>query len=381
VAARSADFAAATAEALRAAPARAQAWLDLAAKLAPGSAAGWRARMLMGSDQGRADAALDAGGRLLAWAPDWDAGQDALLRCLDRLPAESLDDPRPSILVRTLLRSDRAWPAEAWDSFARVLGTQDLARLVAGLDSKRARVAALPWLRDHADLDAWQAVRRNLPPDRPLDPIQWRIADDDHDPRRFALAIAADRNGRHDQAERCLRAGVGLPPPLAEALAGDGETGAIQVQLAAALTGETPANLRPALDRLLHQPWARAWWKLLHEREEAALGHWSALDAQSEPPLLAQAAAAAARAGDAAAAARLATLLSPLRETAQWTDAGRGVRWSWMLCGEDSPQAAVCRGWTAIYCDGRWLGWKRGLVDLGALDGAGVHRIVLADPP
>lgn len=375
------EFAAATAEALIDAPEQARAWLARAAHLAPGSAAAWRTRTLLETRHGRMDAALDASGRLLAWAPDWDAGQDAVLKCLSGLPDDAVSGQRPAALVRTLLASDRIWPATAWDLFARVLGDSDLANTITGLAHDRVRTSALPWLRQHGDLATWQSVRRGLTPSQPLDPIQWGIVSDDHDPRSFSLAIRSDRDGRREQAERCLRAGFGLPSALADALARDDAQGALLAQVARALDGKTMPTLNSDLDRSLHLPWARAWWKLLHEREELEQGRWTTLDAQSEPPLLAQGAAIATRAGDTAAAARLRTLLAPLSEPATWTDAGWGVRWCWISGETGNVQATVCRGWTAVYVDGRWLGWKRGLLDLVTLVGPGVHRVVLADPP
>ena len=380
VTARTPEFAAATAEALLQSPEPARAWADLAARLAPGSAAAWRVRTLLETHSGRFDAALDACGRLLTWAPDWDAGQDAVLRCLEQVPADPVRDQRPMTLVRTLLASDRTWPMTAWSTFARVIGDTALASIIKEFRQERVRAAALPWLRHHADLATWQAVRNSTAPRHPLDPIQWRIVSDDRDPRKFTLNIKPDRDGRREQAERCLRAGLGLPPLLDAALAGDGDSGAIHRRLAQALTGDTPTMLRTDLDRLLHVPWARSWWKLLHEREEAALGHWAALDDQSDPPLLAKAADAAAQRGDAAVAVRLSGFLSPQRQPT-WVDAGWGVRWCWLLSDATVSEPVTCSGWTGVFIDGRWHGWQRGALDVVSLAGPGLHRIVLADPP
>ncbi len=374
------EFAAATAEALFNYPERAKAWLAQAARLAPGSAAAWRIRALLETRLERTDAALDACSRLLTWAPDWDPGQDAVLFCLERLPVNIARGERPVTLARTLLTSDRILPTATWDILARVLGDADLARNIKELKPERVRAAALPWLRQHADLATWQAVRRSVAPIYPLDPIQWRIVSDDHDPRAFALAIAPDRNGRHEQAERCLRSGLGLPPPLDTAHVADGDSGSIHHQLALALKGETPATLRHDLDRVLHLSWVGPWWKLLHEREEAALGRWSTLNERSDPSLLAQAADTASHRGDSAIAIRLNGLLSPLCQPS-WVDAGWGVRWSWLMSDAATAQTITCPGWTGVFVDDRWLGWERGVLDIAKLTGPGLHRIVLTDPP
>lgn len=379
VTARTPEFAAATAEHLREHPEQARRWSDLAAHLAPGSAAAWRVRTLVDIHAGRIDAALDASARVLTWAPDWDAGQDTVLSCLERLPADSAPSQRPAMLVRTLLASDRVWPTTAWNTFARILGDATLADIITKTGPERVRVAALPWLREHADLVTWRAVRSSVTPRQPLDPIQWRIVNDDHDVRSFTLTIKPDRDGRREQAERCLRAGLGLPPALDAALAGDGDSGSIHRRLAQALAGDTPATLRSDLDRLLHLSWVRPWWKLLHDQEGIAARQWTALDEQSHPPLLMDGAALAASTGDAAAAARLRTLLSTYRQPA-WTDAGWGVRWCWLL-NDGDPPAIICPGWTGLFVDGRWLGWQRGRLDVSRLAGPGLHRLVLTDPP
>lgn len=380
VAARTSEFASAMAETLRTAPEQARPWLDRAAELAPGSAAAWRVRTLLESDAHHPDAALAAASRMLAWAPDRDSHQDTALFCLEHLPTGLARDPRASALTRTLLSGDRTWPLPAWETFARILGADGLAAIITTHPHEPVRAAALPWLRQHGELTTWQTVRSSVKPRLPLDPIQWCLAIDDRDPRSFSIAIARDRDGRRAQADRCLRAGLTLPPALDAALADDGESGAIQRQLAQSLDQPGQLSLRGRLDRLLHMPWARPWWTLLHEREEAALGHWSALNVQSEPPLLAQGADAATRNGDAAMAARLSAMLFTYHQPS-WVDAGYGVRWSWLLSDPSASATIDCPGWTGILIDGRWRGWLRGTLDVAGLAGPGIHRIVLADPP
>ncbi len=373
------EFAAAMAEKLRDQPEQARRWCDLAARLAPGSATAWRVRTLADVHAGRFATALDASGRLLTWAPDWDAGQDAVLACLERLPDDAARDQRAMTLARTLLTADRVWSPTAWATFARVLGDAALADMITHIKPERVRAAALPWLHQHADLVTWQAVRRSVKLRQPLDPIQWRIVSDDRDSRSFSVHIRPDRDGRREQAERCLRAGLGLPPALDAALADDGDSGTIHRRLAQALGGDPPTTLRTDLDRLLHLPWARPWWKLLHEQESLAHGQWTSLDEQSHPPLLVQGAALATRHGDTAAAARLRVMLSAYRHPS-WIDAGWGVRWCWLL-NDGDPPAITCSGWTGVFVDGKWLGWHRGQLDVDRVVGSGLHRVVLADPP
>jgi O-antigen ligase len=379
VAACTPEFAAAMAEKLREHPEEARRWCDLAARLAPGSAAAWRVRTLADVHAGQTATALDASERLLVWAPDWDAGQDAVLGCLEHLPDDLAHGQRAMTLARTLLAADRVWSHTAWATFARVLGDAPLADIITHIKPERVRAAALPWLRQHADLVAWQTVRLSVKLRQPLDPIQWRIVSDDRDPRSFSVHIRPDRDGRREQAERCLRAGLGLPPALDEALADDGDSGTIHRQLAQALGGAAPAALRSDLDRLLHLPWARPWWKLLHEQESLARGQWTSLDEQSHPPLLEQGAALATGHGDTAAAARLRVMLSAYRHPS-WFDAGWGVRWCWLL-NDGDPPALTCSRWTGVFVDGKWLGWYRGQLDVGRLTGSGLHHVVLADPP
>lgn len=379
VAACTPEFAAAMAEKLRDQPEQARRWCDLAARLAPGSATAWRVRILDDVHAGRTDAALDASGRLLIWAPDWDAGQDAVLACLERLPDETARDPRAIALVRTLLGADRVWSPTAWTTFARVIGDSALAEIITHIKPERVRAAALPWLREQADLASWQTVRRSVKLRQPLDPIQWRIVSDDRDSRAFIVHIRPDRDGRCEQAERCLRAGLGLPPALDAALADDGDSGSIHRRLAQALAGDPPSTLRTDLDRLLHLPWARPWWKLLHEQKSLADGHWTTLDEQSHPPLLVQGAALATDHGDTAAVARLRVMLSAYRHPS-WIDAGWGVRWCWLL-NDGDPPTITCSGWTGVFVDGKWLGWHRGRLDVDRVGGSGLHRVVLADPP
>ena len=373
-----AEYAAAQAALQLDLPDRAHDWLHVARQLAPSSPSAWRARILVAMAANKIDDAFTASSRLIIWAPDWISGQDTIIQLLAAHGHQQ--DQRAIALVHALLRDDRTWKINELNLFASLIGHHVLVNSIQKHLSVRVRRAALPWVRQHADLEQWRAIRQTIPLQSPLDPIQLPVFQIDGNQRQIRVSIAKDKEGRRAQAERCLRAGYTLPLALDQALKEDGDIGDVYRRLPTTLPFTKDDKLRQSLDVVLHIPWAKAWWTILNEAEAIERQEWSLLSAHSYPPFLEIAFRSIDAQKDPAFAARLANWLDEF-SLPIWNDAGWGVAWSWLRVQPNSASIPLPDGWTGVFIDGKWLGWQRKSFDPLSFTTPGIHRITLANPP
>jgi len=374
------EYAAAQAILLLDSPDRARLWLNVAGQLAPSSPAAWRARIIVAMANNHIDDALTASGRLIVWAPDWISGQDTIIQLLARHGPAYKQDRRTISLVHSLLRDDRPWQDVELTLFASFIEQKIILNAIQRHPSVRVRRTALPWVRYHAELDQWHAIRQTIPLQYPLDPIQLTVFHADDDQRAFNVAIAKDKDGRRAQAEHCLACGFALPTVLDQALKDDGDIGMIYRQLPASFQLPINDTLRQSLDGMLHIPWAKTWWKMFNDAEAIERQEWSLLSAHSYPPFLDIAFRSIDTQKDPALAARLARWLDAF-SLPVWNDAGWGVSWSWLRVHRNAASIPLPDGWTGVFIDGKWLGWHRKSFDPLSLTTPGIHRITLANPP
>jgi O-Antigen ligase len=374
------EYATAQAVALANSPIRASAWVKESARLAPGFPPAWRARIIVAMASHQRDDALAACERLITWAPDWIAGQDAIIQFLAAHGADYSHDQRIHNIIHALLRDDRPWQIVDLELFASLVGQQVVIDAIQNHASVRVRSAALPWLRKNADLETWRAIRQTIPLPSPLDPIQLPVFRRDQDQRAFSVAIGRDQENRRAQAERCLRAGFLLPNELDRALAEDGDLGALFRQLPVIPKPPISMTLRQSLDSRLHIPWAKAWWTLFNDAEAIENQAWSLLSAHSSPVFLDIAFQAVDEQTNPVLKNRLDSWLEEFSQPI-WNDAGWGIQWCWLRIQPTTNSIPLPDGWTGIFIDGDWLGWQRNAFDPLASATVGIHRIILARPP
>jgi O-antigen ligase len=362
----------------------AKVWLAMATQRSLSSLATWHAHGFLALEAQQLSPAITAAERMMMWAPDHELAQQFTFRVLEI--TKDAATPRTALLAQKIIHDARARTITEWELLASHLGKNVLMTQLRDHNDVVTRRSALPWVRQHADLSAWEHYRAQIPFLYPLDPIQVPVVQETADARPYSVALYDDKEKRRTQAERCLHAGFPFAPTLRAALKDDGQVGATYLALADYRAQKPTTTLIPLLTQQLHYPWAKYWWDTLRDQENAEQQLFSRLDASRYPPTLWLALQSAKKNNLLEQEHKIRAWLTAY-QLPQWHDVGWGIRWTWLFVTEQTPALTLSDGWTGVYLNrhvqGRqeWQGWHNHQVPPSLFTAGQFYHVVLVDPP